>query len=40
MVAARAGHADVVQLLLEHGAQVDAQTRTGETPEFRTPGVE
>ncbi len=37
MVAARAGHIDVVSLLVKHGAKVDAQTRTGPTPKFRTP---
>ncbi|MEJ0035849.1 MAG: ankyrin repeat domain-containing protein [Gammaproteobacteria bacterium] len=38
MVAARAGYAPIVSLLIKHGAKVDAQTRTGETPKFRTPG--
>ncbi|MEP7311598.1 MAG: ankyrin repeat domain-containing protein [Pseudomonadota bacterium] len=37
MIAARAGHEDVVRLLLAHGAKVDAQTRTGATPAFRSP---
>ncbi len=40
MVAARAGHALIVSLLLKHGAKVDAQTRTGPTPKFRTPASE
>jgi uncharacterized protein len=37
MVAARAGHAPIVSLLIKNDAKVDAQTRTGETPKFRTP---
>jgi uncharacterized protein len=37
MVAARAGHAPIVSVLIKHGAKVDAQTRTGPTPKFRTP---
>lgn len=30
--AARAGHSDMVRLLLSHGASVDAQDQTGQTP--------
>lgn len=37
MFASRAGHSAVAQLLIKHGAQVDAQTRTGAVPAFRTP---
>lgn len=37
MVAARAGHAPIVTLLIRHGAKVDAATRTGATPKFRSP---
>jgi ankyrin repeat protein len=37
MFAARAGHAPIVSLLIKHGANVDAQTRTGATPKFRSP---
>jgi uncharacterized protein len=37
MVAAREGHADIVRLLLSKQVRVDAQTRTGKTPAFRTP---
>jgi ankyrin repeat protein len=38
MVAAREGHVDLVRLLLAQGAQVNAQTRAGRVPAFRTPG--
>ena len=34
-VAARAGHADVLSLLLEHGADVDVQNLYGTTPLYR-----
>ncbi len=37
MAAARNGHVAVVRRLIERGAQVNAQTRTGETPKFRSP---
>jgi uncharacterized protein len=37
MFAARGGHTAVAQLLIKRGAQVDAQTRTGAVPPFRTP---
>ena len=37
MAAARGGYAPVVKLLIEHGAKVNAQTRTGPTPKFATP---
>jgi ankyrin repeat protein len=37
MVAARGGYAPLVGLLIKHGANVDAQTRTGATPKFRPP---
>jgi uncharacterized protein len=37
MVAAREGHAPIVQLLLSKGVRVDAQTRAGPTPAFRLP---
>jgi len=37
MLAARGGHTAVARLLIKHGAQVDAQTRTGPVPAFRTP---
>jgi len=37
MFAARGGHTEVARLLLKHGVQVDAQTRTGEVPKFRSP---
>ena len=34
-VAARAGHADILSLLLEHGAEVDARGINGQTPLHR-----
>jgi ankyrin repeat protein len=37
MAAARAGHSDLVRLLIKAGVPVDAQTRTGATPAFRSP---
>jgi ankyrin repeat protein len=37
MVAVREGHADVVRLLLEAGADVNAATRAGAVPAFRRP---
>jgi uncharacterized protein len=37
MAAARGGYASVVKRLIERGAQVNAQTRTGPTPKFATP---
>jgi ankyrin repeat protein len=37
MFASRAGNTDVVRLLIAHKADVNAQTRTGKTPEFRLP---
>jgi len=37
MLAARGGHTAVARLLIKHGARVDAQTRTGPVPAFRTP---
>lgn len=37
MAAARAGHTEVAKLLIDRGARVNAQTRTGKTPEFRNP---
>jgi len=39
MVAARSGHTSIVSLLIRQGAKVDAQTRTGPTPKFRSPGA-
>jgi ankyrin repeat protein len=38
MIAARHGHADVVRVLLEAGADVNAATRAGAEPKFRRPG--
>src|SRR5712691_2478307 len=37
MVAVRENHPDVVTLLVERGAQVNAKTRTGETPPWILP---
>jgi ankyrin repeat protein len=37
MAAARGGYAPVVKRLIERGAQINAQTRTGATPKFLTP---
>ncbi len=37
MVAARGGYLPIVKLLIERGANVSAQTRTGKTPQFRSP---
>jgi ankyrin repeat protein len=37
MLAVREHHPSAVQLLIEHGAAVNAQTRIGSTPEFRSP---
>ena len=37
MAAARGGYAPVVKRLIERGAQVNAQTRTGPTPKFASP---
>jgi ankyrin repeat protein len=37
MVAVREGHSDVVALLLERGADVNAQTKIGPTPAFIPP---
>jgi ankyrin repeat protein len=37
MAAARGGYGPVVKLLIERGAKVNAQTRTGPTPKFATP---
>jgi len=37
MAAAREGHTAVVKLLIDRGARVNAQTRTGKTPEIRNP---
>jgi ankyrin repeat protein len=37
MFAARGGHTDVAKALIAHGADVNAQTRAGKAPEFRTP---
>jgi uncharacterized protein len=37
MFAARGGHTEIARLLIKHGAQVEAQTRTGQVPPFRTP---
>ena len=39
MFAARAGHTDIAQALIAHGADVNAQTRTGKVPAFRLPGT-
>ena len=35
--AARGGHTDIAKVLIAHGADVNAQTRAGKAPEFRTP---
>lgn len=37
MLAARGGHLDVARLLIQRGADVNARTRTGQTPAFRLP---
>jgi ankyrin repeat protein len=37
MAAAREGHTAVAKLLIDRGARVNAQTRTGKTPEVRNP---
>jgi len=37
MIAVREDHADVVRLLVERGANVNAQTRTGQTPGWILP---
>jgi uncharacterized protein len=39
MWAVRANQPESVQLLLEHGAEVNAHTRTGKTPERRPPNA-
>jgi uncharacterized protein len=37
MFAARSGQTEAAQVLIRRGARVDAQTRTGPVPAFRTP---
>ncbi len=37
MVAASRGSVPIMKMLIAKGAKVDAQTRTGPTPKFRTP---
>jgi ankyrin repeat protein len=37
MFAARGGHTQAAQVLIAHGANVNAQTRAGKVPAFRTP---
>lgn len=37
MAAARAGHADIVEHLIKARVPLDARTRTGKTPDFRSP---
>jgi ankyrin repeat protein len=37
MVSARAGSVPIMKMLIARGANVNAQTRTGPTPKFRTP---
>lgn len=37
MAAARAGHAEIVRYFIKAGVPIDAQTRTGAIPAFRSP---
>lgn len=37
MLAVRANHPTALHLLIEHGADVNARTRTGKTPDWRPP---
>ena len=39
MFAVREDHPDTVRLMIKRGADVNAQTRVGEAPEFRPPGA-